>query len=116
MFTNLLWRLQLHQVEDVHILENLALILVSEEPHVGNHYCAFCQRLSRHDAEGSANQSLGVSTARAAQHNLRLTCHSVLSLNVGQLRPLLDFCYYLHIDLKSATIIQYTIKGRFMSR
>ena len=23
---------------------------------------------------------------------------------------------YFHIDLKSATIIQYTIKGRFMSR
>ena len=51
MFTNLLWRLQRHQVEDVHVLENLALILVSEEFHLGNHYCAFSQRLSRHDAE-----------------------------------------------------------------
>ena len=98
MFPNLLWRLQRHKVEDVHVLENLALILVSEEFHLGNHYCAFSQRLSRHDAEGCANQSLGVASARHAQHNLCLTCHSVLSLYVGQLRPLLDFCYYLPID------------------
>ena len=96
MFTNLLWRLQLHQVEDVHVLENLALILVSVESHVGNHYCAFCQRLSRHDAECRANEAFSVSTARSAEHHLSLTCHSVLSLYVGQLRPFLDFCYYLH--------------------
>ena len=27
-----------------------------------------------------------------------------------------SFCLSLPVDLKSATIIQYTIKGRFMSR
>ena len=82
MFTNLLWRLQLHQVEDVHVLENLALILVSVESHVGNHYCAFCQRLPGNHSEGSANEAFSVSTARSAEHNLCLTCHSVLSLNI----------------------------------
>ena len=66
MFTNLLWRLQRHEVEDVHVLENLALILVSVESHVGNHYCAFSQRLSRHDAEGSAKESLHPNTGLSA--------------------------------------------------